>query len=162
MKNEGSARMRNNWVYRWAFLFAACGVPTIRAEISFTLDKLDASDGLPLPPPNIVIVDLRVDVSPGDAWSGTGLEGRSFAGAEIEYAYDELGYPLGTAPGVDNRFVTFLSRPRARNNDARFGVGAAVTLLSYSYEVIVSCDRRSAPGAGSFQRFRPRLPNRLG
>lgn len=107
------------------------------AEVQFTLDKLDSMDGLPLPPASRVVVDLFVNVTSDDAYSAGGLNGSVGSGARLVYGYDDFGNAMGTAPGTADRFVSFLSQPRARNADARFGIGAAVGLLGYCTDPLV-------------------------
>lgn len=103
------------------------------ASISASVDKLDATDGLPLPPPHIVVIDLYVQPSSDDAWAETGMYGEPANGVQIALAQDpNSGDPLFTAPGAANRFVTFFSKPRERDANNRFGSGAAIIPLGYA------------------------------
>lgn len=100
-------------------LIAIC--QTTYASITLAVDKLDASDGLPLPPAHIVVVDVFVDLSENDAWTGALINGTAHSGAELEFlTQDPNSVPVFTAPGLDQRFVSFVSRPRGRNADERF------------------------------------------
>lgn len=98
-----------------AILLVTISTAFARAEITATADKLDPSDGLPMPPANIVVADVAVSVTADDVWYATGLRGETHNGARFVYAHDPNGVVLPTAPGTDNRFVTFFSRPRDRD-----------------------------------------------
>lgn len=114
-------------------LLAIIAIPRVgQSSITATVDKLDPSDGVPVPPPSMLIVDLSVDASDDDAFAGIGINAVTQNGAEFIYAYgndpnEPNGGVLGSAPGAENRFVTFFSRPRPRDADGRFGPGAYVT-----------------------------------
>lgn len=100
---------------------ASLALPGTRASISVSIDKLDASDGFPIPPSNLVAVDIGVTLTADDAFFGVGIRGLPANGAQIHYGYDpNSGTLLRSAPGTNNRFVTFFSQPRPRNNDNRF------------------------------------------
>lgn len=114
-------------------VFAFAVAAPAAASITPTLDKLDASDGIPLPPSHLVVIDLQVEVTADDAWAATGIYGEPANGVRIAFAQDpNSGGPLFTAPGADNRFVTFFSKPRDRDAANRFGTGAAILPLGYS------------------------------
>lgn len=107
-------------------------VPSVLGSITAIVDKLDPSDGIPLPPPSMLIVDVSIDASDDDAFAGIGINAVTSSGAEFIYAYgndpnEPNGGVLGSAPGAENRFVTFFSRPRPRDADGRFGPSAYVT-----------------------------------
>ena len=97
------------------------------AQIQVFADKLDSSDGLVMPPPHIVVVDFSIDVSASpETFVGEGIAAGLPTGGRLVYAHDDQGNVLITAPGTANRFVTFGSKPRARDADARFGLGAGI------------------------------------
>lgn len=102
------------------------------ASITVQVDKLDASDGIPMPPANLVVIDIAAEPSSNDAFSGIGFWARTANGARLEYAHDPNGV-VPTAPGTENRFVTFFSRPRGRDADARFGAGASLLVAGRYY-----------------------------
>lgn len=108
----------------WPAVFLAAQVAT--ADISVSVDKLDPSDGIPMPPPDLVVIDVAIDVSDADAFAGIGVHAVTSNGARVEYAYDPNGTVITSAPGAGSRFVTFFSRPRQRDADSRFESGAAV------------------------------------
>lgn len=109
------------------------------ASITVQVDKLDASDGLPMPPANVVIIDCAVEPSNNDAFSSIGFRAVAANGARLEYARDPNGAVIPTAPGTENRFVTFFSRPRTRNGDGRFGASASLFLAGrYSGGVVAT------------------------
>lgn len=95
------------------------------ASITVQVDKLDAADGLPMPAANLVVIDIAAEPSSNDAFSTIGFRATADNGARLEYAHDPNGV-VPTAPGTENRFVTFFSRPRSRNADGRFGAGASL------------------------------------
>lgn len=103
------------------------------AEITATVDKLDPSDGIPMPPPNLVIVDLAIDVTPDDAFAAMGINADAYGGAELQYARDPNGIVIPTAPGIENRFVTFFSRPRLRDGNGRFGPAGEIAVTGGYY-----------------------------
>ncbi|MCC6359809.1 MAG: hypothetical protein IT450_13775 [Phycisphaerales bacterium] len=106
------------------------------ASITVQVDKLGASDGIPMPPANLVVIDIAAEPSSNDAFSGIGCWARTANGARLEYAHDPNGV-VPTAPGTENRFVTFFSRPRGRDADARFGSGAVLAVAGrYSGGVV--------------------------
>ena len=120
-----------NYIFRTvpalALIFSA--TPATFGSITMSIDKLDPSDGLPLPPANIVVADVFVDVSDDQAWAGGGIFGSTtaFGGAGarlVRLTHNET--PVFTAPGAENRFVTFVNRPRDRDSDERFGPDGAV------------------------------------
>ncbi|GMU83494.1 MAG: hypothetical protein AMXMBFR47_33640 [Planctomycetota bacterium] len=106
------------------------------ASVTTTVDLVDPSDGITQPPPGILAVDVLIDVSPDDTWTAAGIGaevtsiGRN-AGVSLRYAPDvepnspQPNYLIN--PGVENRFVTFLTRPRDRDSIERYeDAGAAI------------------------------------
>src|SRR5438034_1147607 len=94
-------------------VLVAVSAANARADLGFTLDKLDAADGFPLPPDNLVVVDLLVTPPPDEVWVATYLWGATQHGAHLVY------HGL-TNPGLAHRFVTFFSQPLGRDDDMRF------------------------------------------
>lgn len=97
------------------------------AQVVVSVDRLDGSEpGTPVPP-NLVVVDVHVDVATTDAWVAAGMRGIASNGATI--VYGGAGGPGALInPGLANQFVTCISQPRVRDADARFdnaGAGSA-------------------------------------
>lgn len=103
----------------WIILPLAA-IPLSWGDIFVSVDKLDSFDGIPLPPANLIAIDVRVDVTDGDRWLAAGIVATPANGAVLHYDHDPNGDPLMTAPGLDHRFTTFVGRPRGRNDDDRF------------------------------------------
>src|SRR5262249_1973372 len=114
-----------------ALFMAWLSMAPASASIDVTIDKLDIGDGVPLPPANLVVVDLYVAVSPDDAWTASQLHGETSNGATLVYAHDPNlpEYILLTAPGTDQRFVTFFSAPRGRDANGRFTSSGMVQVV---------------------------------
>jgi len=110
-----------------AFVFAAAiAAPAALAQVTVSVDRLDGAEpGTPVPA-NLVIVDVFVDVATTDVWTASGMRGLALNGATLVYA--GAGGPASMLnPGLNNRFVTCLSKPRLRDADARFNnAGAAI------------------------------------
>lgn len=136
---EAALRFPKHVIVGFATLFIlSCAAPSSVASIIATIDKLDPSDGFPMPPSSVVVIDISVTVSADDAWSGLGIAGFALGGTRLLYAYDPNdAHPLHSAPGAENRFVTFFSRPRARDGGGRFGTGAYVDAIGSYYLGIV-------------------------
>lgn len=94
--------------------------------VTITIDRLDSSDGGAQPPPNIVVVDVLVDLSADDVWTTAGFAANALDGARLVYAFDppepNIPYwrPRLANPGVLNRFVCCASKPSPRDSDQRF------------------------------------------
>lgn len=90
-------------------------------QFTAELDKVDATDGVQIPPAHIVCVDLLVIPGFGPAWDGTGINAVAYNGARFIHAVDpNSGAITGIAPGAENRFVTFFGEPRPRDSDSRY------------------------------------------
>src|SRR5262245_22900209 len=97
------------------FALLACALAsTTMADITVTADILNPGEGQQ-PPPRILIIDILVDVTPGDEWIAAGLRAQATSGATFVYARDPNEAIVLINPGAENRFVTSLSRPRARD-----------------------------------------------
>jgi hypothetical protein len=107
--------------------------PLATASVTMTVDLLGPEDGISLPPPWLVIVDVLVDVTDGDTWTAGGLRGVTMNGATLFYARDPNNHnlPILPDPGVDRRFVTFISKPRGRDAPSRYNNGAAAVAGRY-------------------------------
>src|SRR5262249_13580307 len=104
------------------------------ASVGVTVDLLDPSDGISLPPvgSGIACVDVMVDVTEGDSWTVGAARGVAMSGATLRYAYDPNSMlDLLVNPGASNRFSTFISRPRPRDGDGRYSNGAAAMAGRY-------------------------------
>ncbi len=98
------------------------------AQVVLSVDRLDGVDpGAPAPASRIVI-DVFADVAATDTWTAAGLRATTSNGAVLVYG-------AGTAlvnPSTADRFVTCLSKPLARNADARFN--AAQVAIAGRYD----------------------------
>jgi hypothetical protein len=101
------------------------------ASATLIVDPLDSPSEGTLPPPQIAVVDVLVDVSPDDAWNFGNFRGLAVNGARLRYAHD-AGGPVLISPGDSDRFVTLLSQPLERDADERFTDGGARTNGSYN------------------------------
>lgn len=97
------------------------------------IDRLDPADGGVQPPPDRLVIDVYVDVSPDDVWTVAGVRGVALGGASLVYATDPASGTVRLIdPGADERFVTFVSRPRPRDATSRFTNGLVSPAGSYS------------------------------
>src|SRR5262249_46509868 len=108
-----------------ALLVTLAAVRAASAQVSITVDKLDPTDGGAQPPPGIVVVDVLIDAATTDAWAAGGVRGTAYSGASLRYSAPG-GTPVLVNPGVADRFVTFASGPRLRDDNLRFTSGGAV------------------------------------
>ncbi len=121
---------------RPSLIAAASLAASASASVTTTVDLVDPSDSITQPPPGVIAIDVLVDVSADDVWCSGGIVTRVTAagqslGATLVYG---PGDEPNTArhenlfnPGTDNRFVTFLSRPRGRDDESRYtNAGAAI------------------------------------
>src|SRR5262245_32534682 len=94
------------------------------AQVIVSVDALSEGEGQLPPTPSIVCVDVIVDVANTDVWTASGLHGEALGGATLIYSHDpDSGDVILTNPGVENRFITFFSKPRGRDATARFTNG---------------------------------------
>jgi hypothetical protein len=120
-------------MHRWAPALVAGAIASFlshaaSAQVTVSVDRLDGAEpGTPVPA-NLVVVDVFVDVATTDVWTASGIRGLTFNGATLVYAGGTT--PL-INPGLANRFVTCLSKPRTRNADARFNNAGAATAGRY-------------------------------
>jgi hypothetical protein len=74
-------------------------------------------------------VDVFVDIDSADVWTASGIRVTAHPGARFVYWDVDPNFGEVEAPfnlGTENKFATSLSRPRARNENARFtSAGAA-------------------------------------
>src|SRR5262245_49244548 len=116
-------------------MLAAATVAT--ATVTVSVDLCDAGDGIALPANNLVpggiaMVDVFASISFG-AWTASGVCVQPASGVTLRYATDpNTGAPIAVNPGTANRFVTFFSRPRGRDSDARYENGEAMAWGRYS------------------------------
>ena len=109
-------------------IHATAALPVL-ANLTVQVDKLDPTDGFPMPENNLVVIDVSVNVSTDDAWAALGIAAFALNGATLVYAHDPNdAHVLYTAPGPENRFSTFFSRPRGRNGTLRFEQESMVQL----------------------------------
>ncbi|MBI5863291.1 MAG: PEP-CTERM sorting domain-containing protein [Planctomycetes bacterium] len=112
------------------FALVACSVAAAQGTLS--VDLLDPSETSGTIPDNFKIVDVYVDIAVTDVWTAGGIRAVAQNGGALVY-FDADPNRAGTQPGLvnpglENKFFTSLSRPRARDGNARFtngGVGVA-------------------------------------
>src|SRR5262245_8863029 len=103
------------------------------ASVTISVDRLDPTDGGNQPPAGVVCVDIFVHVTPGDTWTSGGIRALAQNGATLRYATDpNTGANRLTNPGTNNRFVSFFSKPRARDANNRYANGSATSTGRYS------------------------------
>ncbi|MBI5864082.1 MAG: PEP-CTERM sorting domain-containing protein [Planctomycetes bacterium] len=113
-------------------------VSTTQAQIvSATLDVLSAGDPGAPTPPGVIVLDGFVDVAATDVWTVAGVHCMTYNGATLRYADGDPNEGLqptviNTGSGND-RFVTLASRPRERDEAARFD-NSGVGILSYMHD----------------------------
>src|SRR5262245_65497576 len=102
-------------------------VPAGMAQVSLSVDLLTPGDAGFGTPPGMACVDVFVDVADSDHWVAGGIRGRAYNGAHLLYARpDDPNTPQPdqvTNPGTNNRFTTFVTKPRSRNGDGRYTNG---------------------------------------
>lgn len=116
----------------------AVGGTAMGQIVSASLDILDALDAGGPSVPGVIVIDGFVDVNnaAGSAWTASGVRCVTSSGATMIYA-DGDGNTAGTQPNIantgslNNRHITLISRPRARNAAARFDNGGAATAGDY-------------------------------
>ncbi|GMU83828.1 MAG: hypothetical protein AMXMBFR47_36980 [Planctomycetota bacterium] len=118
----------------WLLLVALVATQPGFGGIWTSVDLLDPSDGGAQPPPGILCVDVLIDAA-GDVWTAGGM--RAFVtpmglaeGITIRYSAipDDPNTPHREYllnPSPDERFVTFLTKPRGRDDDVRYTDGGA-------------------------------------
>ena len=137
--------------------FASANFAT--GTVTTIVDLLDGSDAGGPSPNGIIVADVYADVTDGDSWTVAGIFGDTFLGAALRYAHDSNGRPQLVNPGTADRYVTFFSKPRGRDSDARFndgGVGIAGGYIdinghseSSAARINVACFASPPPTAGS-------------
>src|SRR5262245_35302533 len=104
-----------------AAICSLAAAATALASVAISVDILDPSDGGHQPPATVLCVDIFVDVTTEDTWTAGGARAVAQNGASLRYATDpNTGNIILTNPGTNNRFVTFYSRPRPRDDDSRY------------------------------------------
>lgn len=91
----------------------------LSADVSLSLDILDASDPGGPSPAGLLVVDAAVDVSADRFLAAAGIVARSQNGASFVYSSSDPNTPF-LPPGAGQRFVTFGSAPYGRDDAARF------------------------------------------
>jgi hypothetical protein len=100
------------------------------AQGTASVDLLNPAETTGTIPANFRIVDVFFDVAATDVWTAAGIRALTQNGATINY-FDADANTAGTQPGLfnggtTNKFMTMLSKPRARDGAARFtNAGAA-------------------------------------
>ena len=112
-----------------AFVFALIPAAPLFADLVGTVDLLDPSDGGPLPPSGVLVLDFLVEVDAGDAWLASALAATAVAGNSILYDDGDPNSPL-LNPGAADPFVTCVSVPLARFGTARFNACRATIIGS--------------------------------
>lgn len=111
------------------------------ANVTTSVDLVDASDGITMPPAGVIAIDVMVDADPTDVWTAGGLRGVVTPGGQalgvaLRYAgTDDTNTPHDDRlfnPGTANRFSTFFSKPKNRDANGRYTNGAAAVAGRYS------------------------------
>lgn len=111
-----------------AFMTAAANAQVVHHEVDILSAGDEGYEGIPS---GLLVLDVFLDLAATDAWTAAGFQIFSYRHAEIRYFDSDPNTP-GTQPGLVNpgladRFLTSLSRPRGRNANARFvNAGAGV------------------------------------
>lgn len=101
------------------------------ADVTIRADILTAAED-PADPPGLIVIDIMIDVTEGDAWTASGLRIATLNQARIIYADDpNSAQPLLVNPGAQNRYVTSLSHPALRLGNARFQNSRAIIAGAY-------------------------------
>jgi len=104
-------------------LAVAAAAASASAQVTLSVDRLDGADPGAPPPAQRIVVDVFANVAPADAWTVAALRATASNGATLVYG---TGNDL-LNPDLTNRFVTCVSKPLARDVDARFvDAGAAI------------------------------------
>ena len=115
--------------------FAFAGALPSFATVTTRVDLLDDGDEGGPPPTGIVVADVYADLAPGSgAWTACGVNGDTLHGALMRYALTPAGNPNLRNPGLNNRFVTLVSRPYGRNDGGRFTQSGASIAGGYLEE----------------------------
>lgn len=106
---------------------ATASAQVVRTEVDILSPGDEGYDGVP---PNLAVIDIFVDIATTDVWTASGIRLLAQNGASIVYFDREPNTP-GLQPGLfnpglENRFLTSLSRPRPRNANWRFRNAAAI------------------------------------
>lgn len=106
------------------------------AQGTVSVDLLDPSETSGTIPGNLRIVDIFVDVAATDVWTAAGMRVITSNGGALAYHdvdVDTPGVQPGLLnPGLDDKFLTSLSRPRARDGNGRFLNAAVAIAGSYN------------------------------
>lgn len=108
---------------------------TARAQIvSANVDLLSPGEpGYAALPAGIAVIDYFVDLSATDVWTAAGTRVLTQNSATLVYARDpnDPDVVFITNPGLNNRYTTFVSRPRERDANARFTNGGVTAAGDY-------------------------------
>ena len=141
-----------------AFITALANLSSASAQIIGTeVDILSTGDdGYEGIPSGLAVIDVYVDVATTDAWTASGFQVFAREGATIQYFDQDPNTPgLQTGlinPGLANRYLTSLSRPRGRNANARFVNAAVATAGDYNCHEIRICRSGAGRSGGRLQR----------
>lgn len=114
------------------------------ASVTTSVDLVDASDGISMPPAGVTCIDVFIDTTnaAGSAWTAAGIRGvvtaaGQSAGVSLLYTgTDDTNTPHNEGlfnPGAGNRFVTFLSKPKAnRDTTGRYTNAGAAAAGGYN------------------------------
>lgn len=114
----------------------AVGGTAMGQIVSASLDILDGADAGAPTPAGVIVIDGFVDVASTDVWTASGVRCVTSNGASMIYA-DGDANAAGVQPQLVNtgaansRFVTMISKPRARNAAGRFDNGAVAVAGGY-------------------------------
>jgi hypothetical protein len=110
-------------------IFALVVATPLPADLRATVDLLDPSDGGPQPPAGVLVLDILVDVDPGDTWLVSAVSASAVGGNTMLFGDVDPNYPV-VNPGASNPFVTCVSAPLPRFGSARFEVSRAAISAS--------------------------------
>lgn len=117
-----------------AFALSASSVALAQGTVS--VDYLDAAETSGAIPANLRIVDVFVDIATTDVWTAGGIRALTQSGATLAYWDSDANTPGSQPglfnPGVANKFMTSLSKPRPRDGNARFANAAAAAAGAYN------------------------------
>jgi hypothetical protein len=119
----------------FAMAVVAVGGTAMAQPTVMSLDILDGADSGAPSPAGVVVLDAFSDGG-ASPWTASGVRCVTSNGASLIYRDGDANTP-GTQPqlvntgSTNNRFVTMISRPRARNAAGRFDNGAAAIAGGY-------------------------------
>lgn len=119
----------------FAWIVAAGVSSSAVASLGLRVDIYDApADGATVEAdPLLVVIDVLIDSYIGgpQTWTVGGVDLHTYNGATLRYAHDPNGHVIATNQGTAQRFTTSFSKPRGRDDAARFVNSRAAAAGSY-------------------------------